>query len=124
MPKELKAELSIVKMQFVHGDTYLDEDYPLLAFATTKIPDEVRAKYFRYLGISTVCADVHVEARGDLSFQLDAIVRVILTYKGDMVRSSERTREKIDQRLHELAQQYCAEMAHEEIVETAKQERI
>jgi len=120
MPKELRAELSIVKMRFIRGAISLDQGWPLFAFATTKIPGEVRAKYLRDQGISTVHADVHVDATGNSSFQLHAIVFVKLTYKGDMVRSSERTREKINQRLEELAQECCANIAHKELVETTK----
>ena len=105
-------------MQFIRGNISLGQDWSLLAYATTRIPSEFRAKYFRDLGISTVHANVYVDAIGKSSFQLHAIVFVKLTYKGDMVRSSERTRKKINQRLEELAQEYCLKTAHKELVET------
>jgi len=118
MIRELKAELSIAQMQITRGTTYFDEACLLFATATTKIPGEIRAKYFRDLGISVVHADVHVDAIGDSSFRLHAVVQVQLTYKGDMVRSSERIRQAIGDRLEELAQKYCAEIAHKEILKT------
>lgn len=122
MPNELKAELSIVKMRFTRTPASLRQGGQLFAFATTKIPDEVRAKYFREEGTSTVQADV--SATGDLSFELQAIVRVKLTYDGDMVRSSEQTRKMLDDRLQELAQQYCADVVRKEIFDTATAEEI
>lgn len=124
MPNELKAELSIVKMRFTRTPASLRQGGQLFAFATTEIPDEVRAKYFREEGTSTVQADVHVSATGDISFELQAIVRVKLTYDGDMVRSSERTRKMLDDRLQELAQQYCADVVRKEIFDTATAEEI
>jgi hypothetical protein len=122
MLNELNAELSIVKMRITRGTISLDQACPLLAFATTEIPGEVRAKYFRDQGISTVQADVHVEATGDSFLRLHAIVRVKLTCKGDMVRSSELTRQELDERLHNLAQERCAQLAYKEIMEVAQRE--
>ena len=118
MPKELKSELSIVKMRLSRKTLSLDNAYQLLALASTEIPDEVRAKYLRDNGTSIVSADVHIDATGDASLQLQAVVRVVLTYKGDMVRSSERTRAIIGQRIHKLAQKYCSEMTYKEITKT------
>jgi hypothetical protein len=120
MLDELKAELSIVKMRFIQETISPNQAYVLLAFATTKIPGEVRAKYFHDLGISTVHADVHVGATGDSSLALDAIVRVKLTYKGDMVRSSELTRREINERLESLAQERCAQQVCKEITATSR----
>ncbi len=124
MLNELKAELSVVKMRFIQETISPDQACVLLAFATTKIPGEVRAKYFRHLGISSVHADVHVEAAGDSSLVLDAIVRVKLTYKGDMVRSSELTRREINDRLQDLAQERCAQQVHKEITAASKHQNI
>lgn len=120
MLNELRAELSITKMRFIQETISPDQACVLLAFATTKIPGEVRAKYFRDLGISTVHADVYVEARGNSSFTLDAIVRVELTYKGDMVRSSELARRKINERLESLAQERRAQEVSKEITAVSK----
>jgi hypothetical protein len=120
MARELKAGLSVAEMQIIRGTTYFDEAYLVLATADTHIPGEVRAKYFRDLGISTVHADVHVDAIGDSSFRLHAVVQVNLIYRGDMVRSSERTKRAIGDRLQELAQGYCAKMAHKEILKTTE----
>lgn len=121
MPDELKAELSIVKMRLIQQTVSPPQAGIVRAFATTKIPGEVRAKYLRDRGISIVWADVYVDATGDSPFELHAVVHVKLTYQGDMVRSSEHTREKINQRLEELAQKYCAEMTCKEIIWTTKQ---
>jgi hypothetical protein len=109
-------------MRITRGTIGLDQSYPLLAFATTEIPGEVRARYFRDLGISTVHADVHVEATGDSSLTLDAIVRVTLTYNGDMVRSSELTRREISERLEGLAQERCAQQVWREITAASKRQ--
>jgi hypothetical protein len=55
---------------------------------------------------------------------LDAIVRVKLTYKGDMVRSSELTRREINERLENLAQQHCAQQICKEITAVSKRQNI
>jgi hypothetical protein len=124
MPNEIKAELSIVTMRFTRTPASLRQGGPIFAFANTKIPGEVRAKYFREEGNSTVQADVHVDATGDSSFELQAIVRVKLTYDGDMVRPSEQTRKMLGDRLQELAQRYCADVVQKEIAETVMPEEI
>ena len=111
-------------MRFIREAVSPEQACVLLAFATTKIPGEVRAKYLRDRGISTVHADVHVHAAGEASLELHAVVRVEVTYEGDMVRSSEGTRKKINDRLQELAQKHCAEKVHKEIKETIKREKI
>jgi len=116
MPEELESKLSIVSMRLTREDISRTEADLLLAVATTRIPDEVRAKYLRDQNISTVHADVHVDAIGTASLELHAIVRVELTYKGDTVRSSEQTRAEIDNRLQDLVQRYCAETVHKEII--------
>jgi len=104
MPEELESKASIVSMRLTRKNISLTEADLLLAVATTRIPGEVRAKYLRDQNISTVHADVHVDAIGTASLELHAIVRVQLTYKGDMVRSSEQTRAEIDNRLQDLVQ--------------------
>ena len=118
MIKELNSNLSIVKMQLAREDISPAQARQLLAFATTQIPGEVRVKYFRDQHISTVRADVHVDAKGEALVNFHGVVHVEITYKGDMVRSSKRTREKIDHRLHELAQEYCAQSVHKEILDS------
>jgi hypothetical protein len=116
MPEELESKLSIVSMRLTREDISRTEADLLLAVATTRIPGEVRAKYLRDQNISTVHADVHVDAIGTASLELHAIVRVELTYKGDTVRSSEQTRAEIDNRLQDLVQRYWAETVHKEII--------
>ena len=116
MPEELESKASIVSMRLTRKNISLTEADLLLAVATTRIPGEVRAKYLRDQNISTVHADVHVDAIGTASLELHAIVRVELTYKGDTVRSSEQTRAEIDNRLQDLVQRYCAETVHKEII--------
>jgi len=116
MPEELESKASIVSMRLTRKNISLTEADLLLAVATTRIPGEVRAKYLRDQNISTVHADVHVDAIGTASLELHAIVRVELTYKGDVVRSSEQTRAEIDNRLQDLVQRYCAETVHKEII--------
>jgi hypothetical protein len=120
MIKELDSSLSMVEMQLAREDISLDQAYQLVAVAITKIPGEIRAKYLRDQHVSTVHADVHVDAVGIAPLELHAIVGVELTCKGDMVRSSEQTREEINNRLQDLAQQHCAKIVHKEIVETSK----
>ena len=109
MPTELKSECSIVSMRLTRKGILLAEAKRLLAFAVTSIPEEIWAKYFRDQGISTVRADVRVDAAGADSLQLHAVVHVEVTYEGDMVRLSPETREKINDRLQELAQRHCGE---------------
>jgi len=116
MPEELSAKLSIVSVRLTQRSLSLTEANLLLAVATTGVSGEVRAKYLRDQDLSTVHADVHVDAIGTASLELHAVVHVDLTYKGDMVRSSGRTRRKINSRLQNLAQRHCAETVHQEIV--------
>ena len=116
MPEELSAKLSIVSMRLARKGMSLTEANLLLATAITGVPGEVRAKYLRDQDLSTVHADVDVDAIGTASLELHAIVRVELTYKGDMVRSSERTRTKINSRLQDLAQRHCAETVLKELI--------
>jgi len=116
MPEELSAKLSIVSMRLTQRSLSLTEANLLLAVATTGVPGEVRAKYLRDQDLSTVHADVHVDAIGTASLELHAVVHVDLTYTGDMVRSSGRTRRKINNRLQDSAQRHCAETVHQEIV--------
>lgn len=121
MTKEIRSEISLLNMNLANRTLSLDQLQKLLAVATTNIPEEVKTKYIREEKISTVQADVHVEAQGNTGeLTLQADVRVILTYKGDMVRSSPGTRQKIGNRLQVLAQQYCAKEAYKIIVETSK----
>jgi len=103
-------------MRLTRENISTTQAYQLLAVATTKIPGEIRAKYLRGQHISTVHANVQVDAIGTASLELHAIVRVELIYKGDMIRSSEQTRAKINNRLQDLAQQHCAETVNKEII--------
>ena len=120
MAKEIESELSLIKMNISHRTISLDQLYNLLAIATTCIPNEVRAKYLREQRTSTVQADVQIEAQGTTGgLTLQATVRVILKYKGDMVRSSTAVRDKIGNRLQDLAQKYCAEEAFKIIVHSS-----
>jgi len=120
MKKEIHSELSLLKMNLATRTLSLDQLHHLLAVATTSIPEEVRAKYIRAEGISTVQADVHVEAQGEKkALLLQADVRVKLTYQGDMVRSAPWTRQKIGNRLQELAQKYCAQEACKILIKTS-----
>jgi len=116
MPNELGSKSSIVNMRFTRENITPAQAYQLLAVATTSIPGEIRAKYLRDQHISIVHADVKVDAIGTAPLELNAVVRVELTYKGDMVRSSLPTREKINDRLQDLAQQHCAQTVHKEII--------
>jgi hypothetical protein len=116
MPEELSAKLSIVSLRLSRKSISSTEANLLLAVATTGVPGQVRARYLRDQGLSTVRADVHVDATGTASLELHAIVHVELTYKGDMVRSSPRIRAKINNRLQDLAQRHCAEAVHREVL--------
>lgn len=120
MIKELNSNLSMVKMQLAREDISPAQAHQLLAFATTQIPGEVRVRYFRDQNESIVRADVHVDATGEALMNFHGIVHVEIIYKGDMVRSSKKTREKIDHRLHELAQEHCAQKVHGEILDGLK----
>ncbi len=120
MAKEIDSELSIVKMELSHKINSLPQLLKAVAFATTSIPSEVRVKYYRDEGYSTVRADVTIEAHGKTEgLTLQAIVQVILTYKGDMVRASTRTQDKVTNRLHKLAQKYCKQEMVKEIIKTS-----
>lgn len=120
MAKEIESELSLLEMNMSHRTISLDQLYKLLAIATTCIPNEVRAKYIREQGVSTVEGDVQIEAKGsDGGLTLQATVKVILKYKGDMVRSSMSVKKKIGNRLQKLAQKYCAEEAYKSIVNSS-----
>jgi len=64
MAKELKLETTVLKMQLARKSVSLDQAQKLLAVARTLIPGEVRAKYLREVNMSTVEADVRVQAQG------------------------------------------------------------
>ncbi len=116
MAKELKLETTLVKMRLVRKCTSLDQAHKLMALAQTFIPDEIRAKYLREMNMSTVEAEVGVQAQGGQGLNVDAVVRVKLTYRGDMVRSSPRVRNKINNRLQEVAQKVCLQAVFNEII--------
>ena len=122
MAKEIESDISLLKMTMSHKAISLDQLYELLAIATTCIPNEVRAKYLREQRVSTVEADVQVEAQGNKGgLTLQATVRVILKYKGDMVRSSSSVKKNIGHRLQKLAQKHCAEEAYKSIVNSSSE---
>ena len=115
MAKELEVETSLVSLKLAREELSLDHAHKLLAIAKTSVPGEIRAKFLRDQGISTVEADVVVESAGQVALQ--AVVHVKLTYKGDMVRSSYQTRGKINNRLQDVAQKCAAEAVFKELVE-------
>ena len=80
MPAELNAEVSLLRMRLSRRDASLDQARRLLAFAQTSVPGEIRAKFLREQGISTVQADVHVKAVGQRSLTFDGVVRVSRNY--------------------------------------------
>ena len=123
MPKELNAEVSLLGMRLSRRDLSLDQARLLLAVARTTVPDEIRAKFLREQGVSTVQADVHVDAAGEASLTFHGVVQVKLTYKGDMVRSSPVVRERINHRLCEVAQRHCMEAVFKDLAEQAKGRR-
>lgn len=115
MPKELKHEASVVKMRLARRDFSLDEVQKLFAFATTSVPGEIRAKFLRDQGHSTVMADVCVHAQGEQGMAVDATIHVVLTYRGDMVRSSPVDRSRINNRLQDVASKTAAQAVFNEI---------
>ena len=115
MPKELDVEHSLIEMKLARKMT-LDEGHRVLAVARTSVPGEVRAKYYRDKDVSAVEADVIVDgATLKKGMAVHAVVHVKLTYRGDMVRSSDKLRQKIGLRLQEVAQEYCAREVMNEI---------
>ena len=116
MAKELKLETTVVKMRLTRSDISLDQAQKLLALVRTSVPGEVRAKYHREMNMSTVEADVCVQSQGEQGLSVDAVVRVKLTYRGDMVRSSPQVRNKINNRLHKVAQKVCSQAVFNEII--------
>ena len=116
MPKELKHEASLVKMRLTRRDITLDEAQKLFALANTFIPGEIRAKFLREQGISTVVADVSIQAQGERGLSVDAVIHVKLTYRGDMVRSSPQTRDRINDRLQEVASKTAMQTVFNEII--------
>ena len=116
MPKELSTKVEIIEMELLKKDFTLDNTSRFTAFATTEVVDEVRTKYFRDLGISTVWADIVVDAQGEPFKKLRAVVHVEITYAGDMVRSSKKTRDEINNRLEELAQECCMKQIQKKLL--------
>ena len=120
MAKAIDSELSLLRMDISHRTMSLDQLHNLLAVATTFTSEEVKANHLREQGISTVEADVQIEAKGNNGeLTLQASVRVILKYKGDMVRISQSAKNKIKLRLQKLAQQCCAEEAYKIVIEAS-----
>ena len=120
MAREVAAEVSLLKTRLARKIESLDRAYQLMALARTTVPGEVKVEYLRDQGISTVQADVQVDALGDAQMRMKAAVEVKLTYKGDMVRSSPLIRKKINRRLQELAQKHCQERLFAEIAGNAR----
>ena len=116
MPKELKRETSLVRMRLARRDITLDEAQKLFALASTFIPGETWAKFLREQGVSNVVADVAIQAHGEQGLSVDAVVNVKLTYQGDMVRSSPRTRDRINDRLQEIASKTAMQAVFNEII--------
>ena len=121
MAKELAADVSLLEMELARNLS-VDQAYRAIALAKTSVPGEAKANFLREEGISTVQADVRVEAVGTGSMTIKAMVRVKLTYKGNVVRPSFATRRKINSRVHGAAQKHCAEMVMKEIAKRAKGE--
>ena len=116
MTKELNSKVEIIEMELLKKDFPPDNTSRFTAFATTDMVDEVHTKYFRDLGISTVWADIIVDAQGEPFKKLHAVVHVEITYAGDMVRSSKKTRDKINYRLEELGQKYCMKQIQKKLL--------
>ena len=114
MAKEIAVETSLTSLKLAREELSLDHAHKLLAIAKTSVPGEIKAKFLRDQEISTVEADVVVEATGQVA--LRAMVHVKLTFKGDMVRSSYQTRDKINNRLQDAAQKCAAEAVFKELV--------
>ena len=116
MAKELKHEASLVRMRLARRDFSVDDGQKLFAFAAMTIPGEIRAKYLRDQGISTVTADVSIQAEGEQGLVVDAVVHVKLTYQDDMVRSSAPVRSRINHRLQDVASRTAMQAVFNEIV--------
>lgn len=114
---EIKNHALFRKLEFQYlGQAYhMELSPPVIAFASTHVPDEVRAKYYRDYDYSIVQADVNVSCYQEDFIKLEAIVRVQIKYEGDMVRSPQELRGKINYRLLELAQKYCLDFTRKNI---------
>jgi hypothetical protein len=120
MPKELATELSLLEMRLIHKAPSLDRARRLQAIARTSIPDEIKGRFLRDLGVSTVQANVHVDAVGEPSLSFHGVVRVKMAYRGNMERSSPAARQRINHRLQDVAQKHCMEVAAKELAEQAR----
>ena len=113
MAKELDIEVSLLNLRLARTDISLDQAHKLLMAAKT-VPGEVVIEYSRGQRISAVEADVSVEAGADIQ----AVVQVKLTFKGDM--RLPQMRKKVNERLQEVAQRCYAEAVIKEVVEALK----
>ncbi len=119
MAKELDSELFLLNLGISPETMSLDQLYKLLAIASITIPENIKTDFLRSQGISTVQADVLIKANVE-ELALQATVRVILKYKGDMVRTSFAAKNKIKLRLQKLSRQYCLEEACKIIIKSSK----
>lgn len=108
---ELSTEHSLLDFKVARPED-LDArliNVPVIAgVSETRIPGEVRAKFHRGEDRSDVWADVQVECRHPL-YSFAALVHVKITYRGDLVRSTDEVRRKVSNRLAEIAQVVCLE---------------
>ena len=87
------------------------------AAATSRFPDEIRAKYFCGQDFSVVQTIVCVESGMGGFFKFEARVFVRVKYRGDVVRVSAAGRTAITHRLDEVAQKHCADFVFANFVE-------
>ena len=120
MPKELNVELFLVEMRLSRKDVSLDQAQRLLAVAQATVPKSIKAQFLRDKDISTVEADVDVDAAGQAALSFHGVVHVELTYKGHVMRSPRLVMAKVTHRLMELAQKHCLEAIFKELAEQVK----
>lgn len=124
MDKEVATELSLLEMRLIRKAGVLTGPGDLRAVARTSIPDEVKAEYLSDQGVSTVQADVHVDAVGEPAMGFHGVVRVKLAYRGNLVKPPPAIRRRISRRLQYVAQKHCLAVACKELVEQTRGRRI
>ena len=119
MPKELSAEASLVELKLARRDITLDQARKLVAVAVLRVLAGVRVDYSPAEGTSAATGDVGIDATAEPLLNLNAVVRVKATFKGDLRRGTFPLR-KVAARLCEIAGQHCLEQVFKELADSVR----
>ena len=117
-PVELSSVVRFLEVAFLCERPFdVSREALVQAASTSRLPDEIRTKYFRGEDFSVVQAVVCVESGMGGFYHFEARVFVRVKYQGDMVRISPAERTAVSNRLDELAQRHCGDFVFANFME-------